>query len=256
MIDEQAVKNADVIIHLAGAGVADRRWTQKWKEAIYDSRINSTRLLFNTVREHHANVRHFISASAIGIYGDTGDEWIMEDRRRGSGFLSDVVVDWEREIDRFNQLEIPTTILRMGMVLSSRGGALVEMMKPINLGLGAPLASGKQYMSWIHQDDLSELFLYVLESRAQGVFNAVSPNPVDNRTFTHLLARQAGKPLWLPHVPGFILKLMLGEMADMLIGGNRVSSQKIEATGFKFRYPQLDDALRQLIQPDGRKGNN
>ncbi|MEP1034430.1 TIGR01777 family oxidoreductase [Ekhidna sp.] len=247
-IDEEAVTSADAIIHLAGAGVSDKRWTEEWKKEIYKSRIDSTRLLKSKVAELNPNLKHFISASAIGYYGwDTGDQLMDETSPKGPGFLADVVADWEKEVDVFSELNIKVSKVRIGIVLSEKGGALIELMKPIRYGVGAPLASGDQYMSWIHMQDLCGIFAHTLEKSSEGVFNGVSPNPYTNKEFTKRVASILKKPLWLPNVPKFALRLIVGEMADILIGGNRVSSKKVESTGFNFQFSTLDDALQDLL---------
>lgn len=247
-IDKEAIQQADVIIHLAGAGVADHRWTKSWKKEIYDSRINATRLLVDAIRTHNSKLSHFISASAIGFYGwDTGGVLVNESSPKGEGFLSDVVADWEQEVARLDEIGVKHASIRIGIVLSSEGAALVEMMKPIKWGLGAALGSGKQFMSWIHIEDLCEMFHHVLSQQLDGIFNAVAPGPVSNKEFTKQLAKNLKKPLFLPNVPKFVLSLMLGEMQVMLTGGNNVSSEKIEATGFNFQYPSLDSALKNLV---------
>lgn len=248
-IEDEAIASADAIIHLAGAGVSDKRWSDAWKKEIYNSRINSTRLLKDKVSQLNPNLRHFISASAIGYYGwDSGDKLVDEKSEKGDGFLAEVVADWEREVNAFDELKIKTSKVRIGIVLSDEGGALVEIMKPIKFGVGAPLASGNQYMSWIHMDDLCGIFTHLLENGKDGTFNGVAPAPATNKEFTKSIATELKKPLWLPNVPKFALRLIVGEMADILVGGNRVSSKKIEDAGFNFKYAALDHALQDLLQ--------
>ncbi|WP_425389971.1 TIGR01777 family oxidoreductase [Ekhidna sp.] len=248
-IDDEAITSASAIIHLAGAGVSDKRWSESWKKEIYNSRIDSTRLLKEKVAKLNPQLEHYISASAIGYYGwDSGEKLVNEDSDRGEGFLADVVVDWEKEADTFKDLNITVSKVRIGIVLSEKGGALVEMAKPIRFGVGAPLGSGKQYMSWIHIKDLCGIFAHVLENKLQGTFNGVAPNPKTNKEFTKAVANQLKKPLWLPNVPKFALRLIVGEMADILIGGNRVSSKKVEEAGFNFQFAALDEALQNLLQ--------
>ena len=248
-IDDEAITSADAIIHLAGAGVSDKRWSEAWKKEIYDSRIDSTRLLKRKAEELNPNLKHFISASAIGIYGwDTGDRFVDETSPKGEGFLADVVEDWEKEADTFKELNIKVSKVRIGIVLSAEGGALVELMKPIKLGFGAPLAPGSQYMSWIHVKDLCGIFAHLLENAIEGTFNGVGLSPHTNKEFTKSVASQIKKPLWLPNVPKFALRLIVGEMADILVGGNRVSGKKIEGTGFNFQFATLDHALKDLLQ--------
>ena len=247
-IDVEAIKTADAIIHLAGAGVADKRWNAARKQEIYDSRINSTRLLHQYVKEHNPDLGYFLSASAVGYYGwDTGASVVDETSPKGEGFLADVVADWEAETVRFSELSVANGMVRIGVVLSDDGGALVEIGRPIRLGVGAPLASGTQYMSWIHIDDLCSIFIHCLENKVEGIVNGVSPSPTTNKALTSALAKKLGRPLLLPNVPKFALKLLVGEMADMLVGGNNVSSKKIENLGFSFKYPYLEVALEDLL---------
>lgn len=248
-IDDDAITSADAIIHLAGAGVSDKRWSTDWKKEIYNSRIDSTRLLQKKVAELNPTLQHFISASAIGYYGwDSGEKLVDEQSEKGEGFLADVVNDWEKAVNTFKELNIKTSKVRIGIVLSEKGGALVEMMKPIKFGVGAPLASGKQYMSWIHIRDLCGIFAHVLENSDGGVFNGVAPTPVTNKEFTKSIANKLKKPLWLPNVPKFALRLIVGEMADILVGGNHVSGKKVVDAGFNFQYVALDHALKDLLQ--------
>ncbi|MEQ9468843.1 MAG: TIGR01777 family oxidoreductase [Ekhidna sp.] len=248
-IDEEAITSADAIIHLAGAGVSDKRWSESWKEEIYNSRINSTRLLKEKVQALNPKLKHFISASAIGYYGwDSGGELVGEESVKGDGFLADVVDDWESETDQFKSLKIKVSKVRIGIVLSEKGGALVEMARPVKYGIGAPLGSGRQYMSWIHITDLCGIFAHLLKMGLEGTYNGVASSPATNKDFTKSLASQLRRPLWLPNVPKFALRLIVGEMSDILVGGNRVSSKKIEGTGFNFQFVALDHALQDLLK--------
>lgn len=247
-VDKEAIKNSDVIIHLAGAGVADKRWTKEWKKEIYDSRIDSTKLLFEAVKNHNSRLKQFISASAIGYYGwDTGSKLVDEEAPKGQGFLADVVADWEKGVSAFDEIGVSNACVRVGVVLSAEGAALVELMKPIKMGAGAALGSGKQYMSWIHIDDLCKIFIHLMEREETGIFNGVAPHPETNKDFTKKVAKAINRPLFLPNVPSFALKLIVGEMAVMLTGGNKVSNKKIASTGFNFEYPSLDSALKELL---------
>jgi len=248
VIDEEAITTADAIIHLAGAGVADRRWDDSRKKEIYDSRINSTKLLHRYVKEHNPNLSYFLSASAIGFYGwDSGSQLVDETSPKGEGFLADVVADWEEEVTHFGDISVPFGMVRVGIVLSNQGGALLEIGKPIKLGAGAPLGPGSQYMSWIHIDDLCRIFIHCLEEKIDGVVNGVAPNAVSNKELTKAMAKKLRRPLILPNVPKFALRILVGEMADMLVGGNNVSSKKIENLGFTFKYPELGSALEELL---------
>ncbi|MEM9297912.1 MAG: TIGR01777 family oxidoreductase [Bacteroidota bacterium] len=248
-IDVKCLDNTDFIIHLAGTGVADMKWTKDRKKEILESRTHSTQFLKTTLTSNPHSVKAFVSASAIGFYGwNSGGVWKKEESRFGDDFLATVTKAWEAEVDEVEKLGLRTVKLRIGIVLSEKGGALKEITKPIKLGAGAALGSGDQYMSWIHVDDLSNMFIHALENdKVTGVYNAVGPNPVMNKELSKQSAKVLGKPFFLPNVPGFILKLMLGEMASMVLGGSRVSSEKIEATGFEFAFPELNPALEDLL---------
>lgn len=245
-IDKEALQ-VDHIIHLAGAGVADQRWTPSRKQLIRTSRVDSANLLYKYVTDLKIPLNSFISASAIGYYGeDTGTEWCDESTEMGQGFLADVVEEWESAADQFSSI-CSVTKVRIGVVLDGEGGALSKIVQPIRLGLGAPLGTGRQYMSWIHTYDLARIFVFVLEKQLQGVFNAVAPGPVTNRAITKASAAAIGKPLWLPNVPSFVLNLALGEMAGIVLNGNRVSSQRIQDAGFQFEYGSVQQAVENLL---------
>lgn len=246
--DPHAFENTDVVIHLAGAGVADKRWTAARKQEILSSRTQSSQLLYESLRTGAHRVKAVVSASAVGYYGfDTGDAWITEESSPGTDFLADVTQRWEASVDAIGSLGIRVAKLRIGIVLSTQGGALTAMAKPVQLGVGAPLASGHQYLSWIHIDDLCQMFAHAATHEGvQGAFNAVGMQPMRNREFTRTLARVLRKPLWLPPVPAWALRVIVGEMANIITGGNRVSAEKIQATGFAFRYRELEPALRHL----------
>ncbi len=248
-IDEKALDGVDYIIHLAGAGVADKKWTIQRKKEILQSRTKSTEVLRSALANKDHQVKAFISASAVGYYGwDTGGVWKKEDSRFGDDFLATVTKSWEAEVDQVEKLGIRVAMLRIGIVLSDKGGALKELTKPIKWGAGAALGKGDQYMSWIHLDDLCKMFIHALENDTiQGIYNAVAPNPVTNKELSKLSAKVLGKPFFLPNVPGFVLKLVLGEMASMVLGGNRVSSEKIQNDGFTFTYPEVEPALNDLL---------
>ncbi len=241
-IDSDSIEWADAVIHLAGAGVAESRWTEERKRLILESRTKSTKLLHDAIENAKSKPDAFISASAVGFYGfNTGTNLMTEDFPPGTDFLAEVVKQWEAEVQKIESLQIRTVLLRIGIVLDALGGALPEMLKP---PVAAPLGSGDQWMSWIHVDDLVRMFAFALEKTTlQGTFNAVGPNPATNQELTKSAARAVGKTYVGLGVPAFLLKFILGEMADMVLGGNRVSSQKIQKAGFQFEYPKLGEAL-------------
>ncbi len=251
IIDPVAVDNADHYVHLAGASVGEGRWSDQKKQEIRDSRIKSTRLLYDTIKGSKRKPKTFISASAIGVYGhDTGGVLIDEDRvKPGDDFLATVTREWEEEVNKIRELGVRVVILRIGVVLSYFGGAVPKFMKLTKLGLSSPIGSGEQYISWVHLDDLIDLIKYCIEyPRIEGTFNAVAPNPVTNREFIKTMAHIMEKPAFLPNVPGFVLKAILGEKASIILGGNRVSSKKIMDAGFKFKFDKVDDALYNIIK--------
>jgi uncharacterized protein (TIGR01777 family) len=250
IIDPAAIQFADVIIHLAGAGVVEKSWSPQRKVEILNSRVLSTRLLLNTLSSQNHHVESFISASAIGIYGaDKGLELLNEDSSKGTDFLADVVLKWENEVEKIAQLGIRTSIIRIGIVLSLNGGALPQMMNPIKWWVGSPLGTGDQIVSWIHIDDLCRIILFAFENeKIHGVYNAVSPNAVANTELMQTIARKLHKPLFMPNVPAFVLRFMLGEMAEVVLGGLNVSPSKILNEGFKFKYPYLSLALKNLLK--------
>ena len=248
-IDPEALQFADIIIHLAGAGVVEKRWSPERKKEILNSRVMSTRLLYTALANQKHHVECLVSASAIGIYGaDTGHELMHEQSAPSDEFLANVVVKWEDEVNKISGLNIRTTLLRIGIVLANEGGALPQMVTPVKWWLGSPLGSGDQIVSWIHIDDLCNIFLFAIENQEMnGIFNAVAPSPVANTELMQTIARKLHKPLFMPNVPSFVMKFLLGEMAEVVLGGNKVSARKIIKAGFKFKYPELSLALKNLL---------
>ncbi len=248
-LDIEALNGVDTIINLAGAGVADKRWTAQRKKEILESRKYSTQLLFETLKNQKHSVKTLVGASAIGYYGfGMGDEVFTEESRAGNDFLARVTKQWEEETDLISSLGVRIVKLRIGIVLSEKGGALVEMAKPIRLGVGSPLGTGKQYLSWIHIDDLCAMFIKSTEDeKMQGAYNATR-DWLSNADLTKAIAHVLKKPLWLPNVPSFVMKIILGEMAGMVLNGSKVSSEKIQKAGFQFKYDELEGALRNLLR--------
>lgn len=246
-IDTDCFKNIDAILHLAGATVS-KRWTPSYKKEILSSRKVTTQLLINALKGETHNIKQIISASAIGVYSNSLTNYYEEDSKDFSdSFLSEVVQAWEQEVDAFATLDIVVSKIRIGLVLAEKGGALQEMTKPIKLGLGTAFGSGKQWQSWIHIHDLANMFLYVLETNLKGVYNGVAPNPVTNNELIKTIASVIRKPLFLPNIPKFFLKLVLGEMHALLFESQRVSSKRIEDKGFLFEYYHLRPALENLL---------
>ncbi len=246
-IDNACFKNVDAIIHLAGATVS-KRWTPIYKKKILDSRKETTRLLVNALKGESHTIKQLVSASAIGGYPDSTVNYYEESFKiEETSFLSSIVKAWEEEVDAFTKLNIMVSKIRIGLVLSNRGGALQEIVKPIKFGLGAAFGTGKQWQSWIHIHDLANIFLYVIENNLSGVYNGVSPNPVNNKELTKIIAKVLKRPLFLPNIPQFVMRSILGEMHLLLFESQRVSSKKIEDKGFDFEYHHLEPALQDLF---------
>jgi uncharacterized protein (TIGR01777 family) len=247
-IDERAFNGVTKVVHLAGASIAGKRWTPSYKKEILDSRLLTTRMLFKHLEIHKAKVSKFVSASAIGIYGSGGaKEIFVEEHSAGSGFLADVVKQWEGEVQRFHMLGIPVAMVRTGFVLSDEGGALPKMAMPVRLGIGSPLGSGEQIISWIHIDDLCGIYIHLLDSNLQGPYNAAAPHPVSNKELTQAIASELHRPVWLPNVPAFVLRAVLGEMSEAVLTGANVSSEKIATAGYNFKYRDVREALKNLL---------
>lgn len=249
-LDRSALQGIDTIIHLAGAAVVDKRWTEARKKEILESRTKSTQLLFEELRRGDHQVKSFVSASAIGYYGlDHHDEVITETTSPGNDFLAEVTNQWETEVDKIKTLGLRVVKLRVGIVLSEKGGALKEMAKPVKFFVGSPLGSGQQYISWIHLDDVCRIFAMAVENeKLKGPYNATGPYAVTNRQLTKAIAVALHKPILLPPVPAFALKLILQERADLVLTGSNVSSKKIQDEGFQFQFTKLEEALADLFR--------
>jgi uncharacterized protein len=252
-IDQEAVRKADHIIHLAGAGVADKRWTAARKKEIVDSRVKSSELLIKALKENDNKVQSVISASAIGWYGPDpvipNPRPFVEEDKPDTGFLGETCLQWERSIEPVQALGKRLAILRTGIVLSKNGGAIAEFKKPVKFGVAAILGSGNQVISWIHIDDLVRLYIRCIEDgKMQGVYNAVGPKPVSNSELTVKLAKEMKGKFYIPmHVPAFILKMMLGEMSIEVLKSATVSCVKVHLTDFTFQYPSIESAIPTLI---------
>jgi uncharacterized protein len=250
-IDPDAIKRADYIVHLAGANVAEKRWTELRKKEIIESRVKSGELLVKSLREIRNNVRAVISSSAIGYYGpdaqNPNSKPFVETDKPYNDFLASTVVKWEGAIERVKELGKRLVLLRTGIVLSNEGGAYTEFKKPLKFGAASILGSGKQIVSWIHIEDLVRLYIQSIENEQwEGVFNAVSPHPVSNEELIKEIARQRGKLHITAKVPSAVLKLMLGEMSIEVLKSTTVSSAKSEEQGFRFLYPTIRDAVASL----------
>lgn len=246
-IDPRAIEGVDAIINLVGASIA-QRWTKENKRAIIESRTQSAKLLFETLQRHEHHIGHIISASAIGIYPSSLQKLYSEEEEGvDDSFVGKVVVKWESAVDNFKDIGLDVAKIRIGLVLAKKGGMLEKLKELVAFNVGAPLGNGKQWQSWIHIDDVTGIFLHALENKLEGVYNAVAPNPVTNKEMVREVAKQMGKPLWLPHVPAFALKTFLGEMSHIILSSQLVSNDKIEHTGYKFKFKNLPRALNDLL---------
>jgi uncharacterized protein len=247
-IDENAILRADYVINLAGTGIADARWTDARKKLIIESRVKSAELLLSTFKKLNHFPKVYISAAAIGFYGDRADEILDEESAAGTGFLSESCIAWENSIQTVAESGIRTVTLRIGIVLSMLGGALAETMKPLRFGLATYFGKGNQYYSWIHIDDLCNIFLKAIEDEDMvGVYNSVAPNPSTNKEFTKTLKEAYGKFSILAWTPSFLMRLVLGEMSAVVMTSSIVSSAKIEQEGFIFQYPELLTAFKDVL---------
>lgn len=246
-------ENIDAVIHLCGEGIADGRWTKKRKQAIYDSRVLSTRNLFNQISKSKSLPKVWISASAIGYYKSSDHTALEENSPPGDGFLTKVCKDWETETFKADGAGIRTVALRLGVILGHDGGITAKMLPPFRMGLGGPLGKGDSWMSWIHVRDVSGLILAALENTSyRGPINAVSPHPVKNNEFTRILAGVLKRPAFFS-IPAFVLKLLFGEMSQLLLVSQNVSAQKAIGLGYKFIYPKLKTALKVICDQAGHK---
>jgi hypothetical protein len=244
----EALENTEVIIHLAGAGIADHRWSPSYKEEILKSRTESANLIFRSLKNNKHRVHTFISSSAVGFYGDCGDAWIDELRPPADDFMGKVCEAWERSAIQFETLGIRVARIRTGVVLANGSGALPVLARTVKLFAGAPLGNGQQYIPWIHINDLSNIYLFAIDNKTiHGAYNASAPSPVTNKHFTELLGRVLHRPIWPIAVPGFLLKLILGEKAVVVLNGQRTTSEKIRLAGFHFQFTDAELALKDLL---------
>lgn len=246
-LDEAAFENVDHIIHLAGENISNKRWSDNQKKILHNSRIATANLLFE--KSNNAKLKTFVSASGISLYGTATTENIYDEQSKPtSDFLAQLTVDWEKAADQFSAREVRVVKIRTAVVLSKTGGALEKMLKPIRMGFGSPLGSGKQYFPWIHLDDLCRIYVNAIQDqKLMGAYNAVSPEHCTNRDLTLAIAKNLDKKIWMPAVPAFAIKILFGEMGNLILKGSRISSTKILKTGFQFQYPTLDAALKDCL---------
>lgn len=249
-LEDEAIISSDYIINLAGANISEKRWTPKRKKEILDSRVRSNQLLLKSIQELKTKPKAYITASAVGYYGAiTSEKTFTEDNSPSTDFLGTTCSRWESSCELAEELNIRIVKMRTGVVLNSGAGALSKMMLPIKMFMGSPLGNGKQYVPWIHIDDLCNIYIKAIEDQKMiGVFNAVAPEHVSNNEFTKSLAQILKKPILLPNVPSIIIKLVFGEMANIILEGSKVSSEKLLKSGYDFLYPNLVSALNQILR--------
>lgn len=244
-LDAEALYQTDHIVHLAGAGIGEKRWSSLRKEEILNSRVQSGMLLYQKCIENGIHLKSFVTASAVGYYGDGA--LFTENDPAGKGFLASVCEQWEQVADLFEEAGVRSVKIRTGIVLASDGGILPRMAQPVRMGLGTPFGNGKQHIPWIHVDDLCSIYWQAIRHTTwTGAYNAVAPEWANNRTFTKDLARLFHKPYWPIPVPAFLLKLALGARSELLLKGSPVSSVRLSDNGFPFHFEKLEDALKDL----------
>jgi uncharacterized protein (TIGR01777 family) len=242
-----AVKDCDAVVHLAGEGIFNRRWTDAFKDQIYSSRVKGTDNIVAAIGKNTGSTKVLISASAIGYYGPHGDEELTEESLAGNDFLAQVCIDWEKAAQPATLHGVRLVLLRTGIVLDKAAGALAKMLTPFKMCVGGPIGSGKQWMSWIHNEDEVGLILFALDhSEISGPLNAVAPHPVTNKEFGHALGKVLGRPSFLP-TPAFALRVLLGESAQIITAGQKLRPKKAVAAGYSFKFPELEAALRDLL---------
>lgn len=245
---EKELEGVEGVINLAGEPIAEKRWTSSQKQQILASRAGATQAVVTAIRNAKRKPLFLLNASAVGYYGPHGDEEVSEESPHGKDFLGEVCQAWEAHALRAEDFGIRVIRLRIGIILEKEGGALAKMIFPFRAGLGGPLGSGNQWMSWIHRKDLIGLIHFLIEKKeARGAMNAAAPHPVRSKEFAQTLGRVLHRPAIFP-VPGFVLRILLGEMAQMLLTGQRVIPKQALGLGFKFQYPQLEEALQAIFK--------
>lgn len=250
-MDERALDGVTHILHLAGAGVFDKRWDENYKKELIQSRVDSLHFLLRVCERRNHRLEALISSSGVAFYGaDTGDTVVKEESPAGKDFLSSLTIQWEAAADRWLSMADRVVKIRTGIVLDTKGGALPKLMQPIRFGLGAALGSGKQWVPWIHIRDMVGIYQAAIENKGlTGVYNGCAPNPVRQKHLTSVLCKAMHRPFLLPPVPGFVLKWMVGaEAAIYLLGGNRCSMARLQASGFVFEYTTIEEAVEDLIR--------
>lgn len=250
ILEDAAISSANYIIHLAGANIGEKRWTKERKQHIVDSRVKSAQLLFDKIKSSGSKPKAFISASAVGFYGAiTSDKIFVETDPPANDFLGTTCQKWEEAMTPIGESGIRTVIVRTGIVLTKKGGALAKMSIPVKFYIGSSLGRGNQYMPWIHIDDLCDIYINAITNvTMQGVYNAVAPDCKTNKKFIKTLANVLHKPFWNVNIPAFLFASIFGEMSAMLLKGSRVSPEKLLVSGYHFKFPDLKSALLDLLK--------
>lgn len=249
IIDKTCIEEVDAIVHLAGENIGKKPWSKNIRTKILKSRTDSIALVYKLLSTVDHQVKQVVSASGTGYYGDKRDELLNEDRVPSDDFLGQTCFAWEMAVAKGRSLGLRTVSLRCGVVFTKKGGALSKLSAPIKLGLGATLGNGKQYIPWIHIEDAVNMYIYALEHPGlHGVYNMVAPEPITNKQLNQQIAKILGKPLWLPPVPAFVLKSIMGKMSELLLDSARVSADKIVNAGFRFTYPTVEAALENILE--------
>ena len=248
-IDKNCLEGVHTIVHLAGAGIADQKWTRERKKQIIDSRVESTSLLYQTIKETSNQVKNFISSSASGYYGNRGDEILVEESAPGDGFLAECCILWEAAVDKGKEIGLRVVKFRTGFVLGKSGGGLTSLARPIKFFAGAALGTGKQWVPWIHVKDITAMYLNAIEDDTfNGAYNGCAPQPATNETLTKAVAKKLNRPVWPINVPEIVLETILGKMAVVVTTSTNLSAQKVLDAGFKFEFTQLEDALKDIYK--------
>jgi len=256
IIDKACMEDVEAIIHLAGENIGKKPWSRKIRTGILNSRVDSLALLYKLLPATPHCVKCVISASATGYYGDNGEEWLTEDKAPADDFLGQTCLAWEQIVAQGKLYGLRTVSLRTGIILDKEQGILPMIAAPIKIGFGAPLGNGKQYFPWIHLQDVVRAYLFSLEHNGlHGAYNLVAPEAVTNKQLNQTLAKVLQKPLWLPPIPAFMLRVVLGKMSDSLLHSTRVSAEKLSNAGFSFEYPKLKKALTEIFTDFNKKSS-
>lgn len=252
-IDAGSIRGVDTIVHLAGEGIADEKWTEERKKQLIRSRTKSITMIYELLKSKPHKVKSVVSASATGYYSDRGNELMFEDSQPAQDFLGDCCTKWEHAVDAGLELDLRVLKFRTGVVLTRDGGALPKMAAPVKYGFGTILGKGNQWIPWIHMQDVVDMYILGIENEnLTGIYNMVAPYPVTNEQFTRSIAKQLHKNIWLPNAPEFALKLFLGEMSTVVLGSTKAAATKIEKAGYQFKFLTVEDALKDLYPPRKR----